>query len=392
MNVAEIHFNHDRGSATNDALNLRQDGTAGSEITAPEWVDGAVRSKPVAYAIAAVSGAVTIKVKLKGGPPNALRSIRAIRPDGVSARGMSRARTGLGHVTKRSVRFNSAGNSALEAFEISGGLTGSKVGIFQVDWNWQILVEGEWQTFATTHHRIYILAAPPSEPWNQRLSPNAGWPWVAALDKACGWAFGTTTVDGATTAIAGRINEHPKHLYDESGEHYIDPETEEFRLTNYLFDLDNAVDVTIDCTGITAVMVTFANLVGAGLLPLKIQNSSKTFFTTKPIAPVGIDWTNTTAWLTRVWGRHEVALLPDSILDSTGAPLFGVTLPGVLLPQGPAEGARIYDASMHVDQSAPAVPIKMKLGSVTTGIHYRFKLIGVGDGAAATVKTVRPVI
>jgi hypothetical protein len=214
---------------------------------------------------------------------------------------------------------------------------------------------------------------------------------VTALSKACAWAFGTTTVAGAAAAIATRINEHPKHFYDEDGTQYI--ADGKFLLTNYLSDLFNAPDVIIDCTGIAAVMVTFANLLGADLMPLKIQNSTPaTFFTTELIAAVGADWTNNADWVQENWGRHEVALVPNSLVDAQGGQLPGVLVPGTPLPQGPAEGTLIYDASMHVDQAAPVVPIRMPLGSVAQGTDYRFKLIDVGDGEAATPKAVRPVI
>lgn len=391
MTVAEIHFNHDPGSASNDAINLRENGEAGTEITAPEWVDGQT-AKPAAYAAAAISGPVTIKVKFKGGPRGEVSNIRAVRPTRNSLNAGS-TRGVLGNVKKRSVRFDDSGHSALEVFELTADLAGANTGVFQSNWNWQVLHNGDWETFAITHHRTYVVPALPADPWNQapRVRANIGWPWVTALDKACAWAFGTTTVKEAAAAIARRINEHPKHVYDEEGTQYI--ADGQFLLTNYLSDLDNAADVMIDCTGIAAVMVTFANLMGAGLMPLRIQNSRPaTFFTTELIAAVGADWTTNAEWITKNWGRHEVAVVPDSLLDSSGGVLPGVLMPGTPLPQGPADGVLIYDASMHVDQSAPIVPIRMALGSVAKGTDYRFKLIDVGDGDAATPKAVRPVI
>ena len=390
MTVAEIHFNHDTGSATNDAINLRQDGTLGSEIVAPEWVDGEP-SQPMAYATGAITGAVTIKVKFKGGPIGAVLTIRAVRPP-ANAISATRSRGVLGDVKKQPVRFNDSGQSALEVFELTDVIPHAHVGIFQTTWNWQVLENGDWQTFATTHHRTFVLPALPAAPWTQALKARVsiGLPWVIALDKACAWAFGTTTVNEATAAIATRINEHPKHIYDEDGTQYI--AGGQFLLTNYLADLDNAPDFIIDCTGIAAVMVTFANLLGAGLMPLKIQNSTPaTFFTTELIAPVGVDWTINGDWIFRQWGRHEVAMIPESLLDAQGGQLPGVIVPGKPLPQDPAAGLLIYDASMHVDQAAPVLPIRMRLGSVAKGTDYRFKLIDVGDGDAATPKAVRPV-
>jgi hypothetical protein len=391
MTVAEIHFNHDPGSASADAINLRRDGTSGSEISAPEWVDGEP-SKPMAYAAGAITGPVTIKVKFKGGPLGGVLNIRAVRPP-ANAISATRTRGVLGDVKKRSVRFNDSGHSALEVFELTVDLAGASAGRFQTNWHWQAFHNGDWETFATTHHRTYLLPTLPTAPWNQapKARANIGWPWVIALDKACAWAFGTTTVNEAAAAIATRINEHPKHLYDEDGTQYI--ADGRFLLTNYLEDLDNAPDFIIDCTGIAAVMVTFANLLGADLMPLRIQNSTPaTFFTTELIAPVGADWTINAEWIFKNWGRHEVAMVPSSLLDAQGGQLPGVIVPEKALPQAPAVGLLIYDASMHVDQSAPVLPIRMPLGSVAAQSHYRFKLIDVGDGEAATPKAVRPLI
>lgn len=391
MTVAEIHFNHDTGSAANDAINLRRDGTLGSEIVAPEWVDGEP-SQPIAYATGAITGPVTVKVKFKGGPIGAVLTIRAVRPT-ANAINATRSRGVLGDVKKQPVRFNDSGQSALEVFELTDAISHANVGIFQTTWNWQVLENGDWQTFATTQHRTFVLPALPAAPWTQALKAraNIGWPWVIALDKACAWAFGAATVNEAAAAIATRINGHPKHVYDEDGTQYI--ADGQFLLTNYLSDLDNAPEFIIDCTGIAAVMVTFANLLGADLMPLRIQNSTLTFFTTELIAPVGADWTINADWITRTWGRHEVAMVPSSLLDETGGTLPGlVIVPDKQLPQGPATGVLIYDASMHVDQSAPVLPIRMPLGSVAAQSQYRFKLIDVGDGDAATPRAVRPLI
>ena len=385
MIVAEIHFNHDTGSASNDAINLRRNARHGSQITAPEWANGGAQSRPVAYAIGAITGVVTIKVKFKGGPPGASLNIRAVGPGSNQPRRTSGTRQALGNVKKHSVHFNSAGQSALEVFELTGDLADAKVGDFETNWTWQALIGGAWEPFATTEHRTFLLPALPTEPWNQRLAPNIAWPWVDAMEKACAWAVGTATPHEAADAIAARINTHPKHSYAEEGTQFIVAQV--FQLTTYLSELDDTEDgFIIDCSGVATVMVTFANLLGAGLMPLRIQNGDQaTAFTTEFIAAVGADWTNNADWITPTWGRHEVVIIPESLPP-------GSVVPETALPQALAAGVLIYDASMHVDQSAPVAPIRMPLGSKPGGTDYRFKLVDVGDGDTATPRAVRPVI
>ena len=78
MKIDEVHFNHDTGSATTDAFNLRQN-ASGVPITAPEWKDGQP-PKPVAYARFELGPTVTVKARITGGPPDASRKIRAVDP------------------------------------------------------------------------------------------------------------------------------------------------------------------------------------------------------------------------------------------------------------------------------------------------------------------------
>lgn len=372
MTVTEIHFNHDPGSAKNDAINLRLNAAAGSEVTAPEWVDGMVESNPVAYAAGEISGPVTIKVRFKGGPPGEDLEIRAVRPRDQAVRGATRVRQVLGDVRKRVVHFNNSGESALESFVLSRDLSSAKVGIFQNVWAWQAFIHGDWQTFTTTHHKTHMLAAVPGPPWNQTMVPDFAWPWVDALNVACAWAFGASTAAEAAAAIATRINTHPLHDYNEQSNQFFTP-SGQFNLTLYIWLVRNsAVSFIIDCEGIASALVTLANLLGENLMPLSLENQPGGGFSTKPIKPLSAPFT------TKTWGHHEVAV---AAALAAGSP--------IIAPAGAT--LLIYDANLQLDQAAPVLPILMPLGT-TNGGDYRFKLIRANNADRATPASPRPVV
>ena len=362
MVVAEIHFNHDPMSASNDALNLREDGGRNSQIEAPEWANG--DSKPVAYAAAAIKRQVTIKVRFKDAPPGTdTLNIRAVPPGSNTPFGPIHMPHVLGDVEKRLVQFNSAGQSALETFTITGDLATAHVGAYDTYWEWQAMENGQWEPFETTHHRVFVLPALPAEPWNQLPGANIRWPWATALERACVWAFGTTTVDEATAAIAEALNTHPKHHYDESGVQFVPTKNSAFRLTTYLSELTNARSFIIDCRGIATAMVTFSNLMGASLMPLQLENDDSSFFTTKAIKPLNAGFTF------EEWGYHEITVIQQAALE-----------PGTVLTEGTGADLLIYDASLRFDQQDLLLPVQMPLGSVAAGSDYRFELIDTVNG------------
>jgi len=395
MRVKEIHFNHDTTSESSDAINLRLDGT--SVIAAPEWVLGE-RPKPAAYVRSAVSKQVTIKVKLVGGPSLETRSIRAVAPSNARAWALPdvpELRAVLGEVRKKNVKFDSNGESHLEEFAITGRLDLEVVGATTTPWIWQARIDGRWVDFDSTRHLTYVLPDEPKAPWCKAETALSSWqlPWAVALDWACVWAAGATTAEESTALIAKAINEHPGHIYDVDGTAYVvdddpfSPPPPTFQLSQYLDDLNNAADILIDCKGTSSALVTFANLLGADLSPLMITNVNNRRFTTKPVKPFAA------AFGEQSWGYHQVALAPGFLTDATGGVLPGVVVAGTPLTGGIDRELPIYDANLQLDQSAPFLPVKARLGTAGTGgSGYRFHLIAVGDAGTTTPKTPPPVV
>jgi hypothetical protein len=206
---------------------------------------------------------------------------------------------------------------------------------------------------------------------------------------ACVWSAGALTLDDAILKIANAINTHPKLVYDESGTQFV--KGSEFLLTYFLSELANASSVTIDCRGIATAFMTFANLVGANLQPLVIQDSQGGgVMTTKPVKAL-----SAADWVPESWSWHEVAVDPASpLFDNFGGPLPGATIAtGLSLGETESKGLIVYDANLHLNQGAPVFPIRVQLGTAGSGDQlYRDLLIQKGTGGNVTPKAVRTVV
>jgi hypothetical protein len=134
--------------------------------------------------------------------------------------------------------------------------------------------------------------------------------------------------------------------------------------------------------------MTFANLLGADLSPLVFMNTTNDRFTTNMIMPF-----SATTWAPEYWRWHEVAVVPGTLLDLTGAPMPGANLPDVAWPTGAGQEQFIYDACLHLDYTAPVLPVKMRFGRAGAGGgDYRQRLIAAGDADSAVTRPRRPVI
>src|SRR5262249_36223674 len=66
------------------------------------------------------------------------------------------------------------------------------VGIHTTEWRWQYRIGGgAWVDLEVTRHRIYVLVAGPTAPWQQApyTPTNTQLPWTEVLDVACQWGM-----------------------------------------------------------------------------------------------------------------------------------------------------------------------------------------------------------
>jgi hypothetical protein len=284
-----IKLNHDPTTASHDALNLRRDRT--TFIDVPEWRRGVSVSPedaPAAYSVQDAGGnELTIQAQFSATPvgPRSVE-IRAVDPvvdppgeDGCLGflrrliAQFVRAVAGniLGEVAPQTVQLPHTGLTPFITFRlVNGRLRNAAVGVRTTTWRWQYraIESSTWIDFATSNHRIYVVLAMPTAPWQQQpydLS-NTQLPWAMALDKACNWAVLKSDPVAAAGAITLAINDlGPSRLaYDCPGG----------GVTHYGGDISALLDRIaggpgrgqyVNCSDCATFVSTFANLVGCDL-------------------------------------------------------------------------------------------------------------------------------
>lgn len=352
LRLSEIHFNHDTGSATSDALNIRLNHVPGTVVRAPEWRDG-TESLPVAYAMMQAGPRVTVKAKFNG-PPNSVFRVRARDANDLTPnkgglvkwllRGVSRILgiqygSVLGEIADSTISFGSTGASGVIELELQGHrIKRAGVGVYQVSWIWEYLEGGAWEPFARTEHKAYILLDEPGEPWSQGvLSSGEDEPslaWAEALELACDWAAGATNQDEAAALITKRVNSNP-HLSYDFPSFFVDC-CESYMLSCFIGLLRAGVTFPLNCDDCACAVATFSNLLGCQLKVGNI-NPNPFAFKTFRILLVGRNPLSMGDWEpVEGWGHHEVAWWLD-----IGVKQF------------------VYDACLQLDLSKGLAPVPL---------------------------------
>jgi hypothetical protein len=181
--IEAIKFNHNPGSATHDAFNIRRNAT--QVVRVPEWrrfISVNPEDSPAAYAVAPTQGNhIAIEVSLiTDDPEMAAVEVRVEN-----------------HVQARALSFTN-GKTGFVSFElIDPPVARGEVGIWDLAWNWEWRLgpRHPWRHFDTTRHRIYVVLDLPADPWKQTpySAANTHLPWTAVLGHACRWAQGATS-------------------------------------------------------------------------------------------------------------------------------------------------------------------------------------------------------
>lgn len=406
IRVEEIAFNHDPGSATTDAFNLRRNAT--DWVHVPEWRRGisvTPEDSPAAYAIGQVTGqTVTIKASLSCTDPTiASAEIRARdnvmfpQPGGCLGwltwllQVLAQLFYGnvLGEVQARTVTFVN-GQTGLVPFTLMNTkLSQPRVGPHTTEWCWQYRLPGKkkkWKTLVVTRHRIYTTLDLPTAPWQQTpyQPSNTQLPWTAVLDYACEWALGAANLTDAAAGVTRGVNNLGPGLvtYDCPGGGYSWYSAGGFDCSAFLDRLKGGIGAGyyVNCSDCATFVSTFANIVGCDLWQSRMGSG---FFHLNPMLGIG-----STVWQPAChgidgwsdgFGYHEVAW--------TGAC---------------GSNDNVYDACLQVDgdpdpTTAPhtaLLPVNMRFGN-PGDLEYRDRLTVPADRANCSplsgTRTRRPV-
>jgi hypothetical protein len=315
------------------------------------------------------------------GPSGETREIRALAGmppiEDVNLGQRSLTEAVLGGLASKEVTFGPNGRSQPVLFEITGNLSNAPVGKWPLLWTWQERAnpDAQWTQWGVTRHDVCVIIDMPNPPWTNDPDDPEGWslPWISALEKACAWAAGTTTVTESQEAIARAINGISQQCYVTQGT-LAELKPARFKLAEYIHRLDSGLRFTMNCRDIASAVISFANILGSDLWPLGMLATD-----TNPVRAL-----SATTFGPQSWTFHEIAV-PRSVLP------LDWDEEEKLEPGGP-DGARIYDACIHLPGNVP--PLNMAFGNTAAAGTYRFRLIKPNghDGVDIKPRTQRKVI
>jgi hypothetical protein len=370
IRLLAIKFNHDPTSAHRDAINIRRNGDR--FITVPEWQSDSPAVSAAAYSIEDTRDrTITIQAKFRSLDPR-VRSVevRAIDsslpglPDEwidwlasllvtapslypYAAGYLASIWTGiwagasgvLGHVAARTIDFDDNGETGFEVFELPAHrLEGRGVGVYDVEWTWQVRASAVdlWTDFATTRHRIYALIGVPTTPWLQAPydSQNSQLPWTDVLDVACNWAESCRTREIAAARITEEVYSLGPRLleYDCSVGGIPGYALIAFNCTHLLFHLRTGRgNRLVNCTDCATIVSSFSNIVGCDLWQSRCFTPGQPF-PVNPILAIGArNWALPCG--VGFFSYHEIAWT-----------------------DGCTERDSVFDACLQVDESPPLPP------------------------------------
>jgi hypothetical protein len=329
IQLDRIDFNHKDQSGTNDALNIRIDGSQ----LAPSWLLGGPKNV-AAYALApTLNQQLTIKATfsftdLANPPPAGFVKVRA-RPVATTSKV-------LGAIASTNVQFPTA-IGASPSVDIDLPLTGvtiwaKGIGKYDVSWIWeaQWSANGAWTYIAQSDHIIYVTLDLPALPWSQATDSQHAtvWPWTRALDVACVWAKGvkitSSGVDGAAPKAVRKIEQHlyglgdratPPLTYDVIAVYAMSNTNAItlFAFSDFLTLVEGTLPTGraphVNCTDMAAALAALSNVLGCGLVLRRVMRDDEMFadFWTNPIVPVG---GNRTQSARMQFSCHDITVRP----------------------------------------------------------------------------------
>ena len=352
-----IQFNHTPNSATSDAFCIRRNEV--EPVIIPEWRRGISfnpQDSPAAYARNEIAAnAIHVKAKFRCSDPTVSSiSVQAID-------GRSRGANVLADLQSTPVTLIAGESDFVSLTMNSPSFRQPGIGVSDIVWRWQYSYNlSGWIDFATTTHRIYVVFALPTLPWQPNANDisNTQQPWTEVLEFACCWAASATTLPQAATLVTQRVNAlgkgvvtYDNHHSGSTGFTLDAPPT--FDCTDFLRLLRGQANhhgSGVNCDDCATFVASFANILGCGLSERQMVND----FPLHPHQRIG----NSSLTLQSSFSHHTVAWTGECTEDD-----------------------QVFDACVQLDSDeCPAndphplfVPAGMRFGQVTEKL-YRFRL------------------
>ena len=261
LRVTNIKFNHDTGSSTRDAINIRRSYAEGINVSSGEWseANGVITNEPCCYTTnreatvkARFEASSFIKSALIEAPCSGGGSLSGLMPTNVAFSGGVSSPEYVEFKMERSTlsRIDASKGGVLSwtASKINGG--GGVPCVMN----------------ATGPHVVYTVLGEPRPPWKNAYGEREN-AWTNALEFAIvkAGAFGKSTDKDALAAVTAYLHSGHGLTYDtvEGVPRYWDPATRVFSATAYI-NVSNSASVTnfVNCYDQAYGVVTFGNLLG----------------------------------------------------------------------------------------------------------------------------------
>jgi hypothetical protein len=288
-----IKFNHNTGSSSNDALNIRQDYTTAFRNIYGEWAKGAYNN-PACYT---TNKAVTIKARFTVQPVDITNAnIWAVSTDVGGS---------LGDVIKTNVTF-------------SGGVTTPDYVTFQVFgttphciqkttndvWQWKMenvngLDSPAWNLNTSGVHTVYTILNEPVSPWVNTVDDQRN-AWTVILDYSCDWAATGTEESSVVAMITSGAYAGLGKTYDGGQSHTYGTHCD---LTDMLSDS------VVDCRDMSAVVQLFTRILGGSTVQVRKVDGPFCF---KRILAIGAS-----TWADGGWNFHQFGWHANAVNDAS---------------------------------------------------------------------------
>ncbi|OEV03899.1 LamG domain-containing protein [Streptomyces oceani] len=293
VELSGIKFDYDPTATARDALSIRHNFR--TRVPTVQWTKGLTTAtqSPAAYALTRVTGEdgndrseVTLQARFVGTGQVSSMEVKA------EGGGL------LGRIDPFRVTLKD-GKSDPEFVTIPlPHHTLAEGGVRREDirWDWSYRVEDSWLPMGTTLHRVYVLLALPTLPWQLGTgSEQSQQPWTDLLDFACQWAEGTTDTTAAAAAITRKVNGEVGLRYDtdRGASRYTTGKGHESVFQGSLF-LEylrggRGNGRTVNCTDCASIVTAFANVLGCDLTASTMYPIGGRGFACNKIQAIGFD-------------------------------------------------------------------------------------------------------